>query len=494
MSPDDAYAQLIAHGTQTAALASCGSVLGWDQRVMMPPGAGDWRGRQLAALTELTHQRGCDPRIEGWLQTCEDAGWAEGDSARAATLRRRRRDLRETTAVPERLAVELTTAQSAAYGAWAAAREADDFAAYRPHLETVLGLVRERAACLATHDDPYDTCFDQYEEGMTGEAFEALMGPVIPRLRELVGRVAQAEPGRLGPGPFGDDEQRSTCWAIVQGMGFDGQRGRLDTTVHPFCSGMGRGDVRLTTRFRDDDLLDGLSGTLHEMGHGLYEQGLPEDQFGLPMGEAVSLGIHESQSRLWENHVGRTAAFGHWLLPQLRAAYGERVEAIDAAEYARRQCVVAPGYIRVDADEACYDMHIWLRFGLERALVRGELAVADLPAAWNERFEDLFGFAVDSDRNGCLQDVHWSAAFGYFPTYTLGNCYAAQLMVAIRADLPELDAQLAAGDFAPLLTWLRERIHVHGRRYTPTELAQRATGQPLSAEPLVAHIEARYGG
>jgi carboxypeptidase Taq len=229
------------------------------------------------------------------------------------------------------------------------------------------------------------------------------------------------------------------------------------------------------------------------MGHGLYEQGLPADHFGLPLGESVSLGIHESQSRLWENHIGRTAAFGRWLLPQLEQRFGDRFDRIDAEEYHRRMCAVVPGYIRVDADEATYDLHIFLRFELERAMVRGELAVADLPEAWNARFAELFGFAVDQDANGCLQDVHWSAAYGYFPTYTLGNCYAAQLMATIRGDLPDLEKQVAAGDFTALLGWLREHIHRHGRRFTPRQLCARATGSDLDAGHLLAHIEARYG-
>lgn len=491
MTADEALKELLDHSRQSAVLASCGSVLGWDQRVCLPSVGGAWRGQQLAAVTELVHARGCDPRIDDWLRTCEDAGWSEGATPRAATLRRLRRDHDQMAAVPEGLAVARSQASSDAYEAWTRARADDDFATYRPHLERVLGLVRQQAAHLATHDDPYDTCLDQYEEGMTGDAFANVMAPVIPRLQELVRRRA-TEPATLGPGPFADDEQLAFGWQLVQAMGFDATRGRLDRTIHPFCSTMGPNDVRLTTRFRTDDLLDGLAGTLHEMGHGLYEQGLPPDEFGLPLGEAVSLGIHESQSRLWENHVGRSAAFGRWLLPRLAQHYGDRYAPIDADEYAARNSRVAPGFIRVDADEVCYDLHIWLRFELERALVRGELAVADLPAAWNQRFEELFGFAPPSDRDGCLQDVHWSAAYGYFPTYTLGNCYAAQLMSAIRRELPQLDEQLAAGDFAPLLDWLRRGVHRHGRRYEPAELCRRATGEALDASHLLRHIEARY--
>lgn len=493
MNADAAYDQLIAHHRRTAAFASTTSVLGWDQRTMMPAGAAAWRGEQIAALADLIHERQTDARIEDWLKSCEDAGWSTGEDARSANLQRMRRDYDLTIRIPQELAGRMAQAQSDAYGAWIAAREQNDFAAYRPHLETVLELSRQQAGHLATHDDPYDTLFDCFEEGMTGDAFAELMQPVIPRLQQLVQRVAQTDRPTLGPGPFADKDQTDCFWALAQAMGFAGSGGRLDTTVHPFCSGMGPQDVRMTTRYHDDDLLEGLSTTMHEMGHGLYEQGLPADHFGLPLGESVSLGIHESQSRLWENHIGRTAAFGRWLLPQLEERFGDRFDTIDAEEYHRRQCAVVPGYIRVDADEATYDLHIWLRFGLERAMIRGDLAVADLPQAWNSRFEELFGFPVDRDANGCLQDVHWSAAFGYFPTYTLGNCYAAQLMTTIRSDLPDLDEQVAAGDFAPLLGWLREHIHQHGRRHTPRRLFERATGSELDAEHLMRHIESRYG-
>ncbi|MFW5845764.1 MAG: carboxypeptidase M32, partial [Planctomycetota bacterium] len=483
-----ACSALTKHYRDLARLKSSAHLLEWDQRVCMPAAGGDWRGEQLAALTGIIHEHGSDPRIGDWLAICEAAGWHAEDTPTAATLRRLRRDHRQTTAVPGDLAVALTRASSDAFGAWVTAREQDDFPAFRPHLERVLGLLRERAQHLGTHPDPYDTCFDEYEEGMTAAAFQELMEPVVPDLRDIVQRRAATAATGLGPGPFAAREQEALNWRLIQAMGFDPGRGRLDPTVHPFCTNLGPGDVRLTSIYAEHDALDSLSGTIHEMGHGLYEQGLPQEEFGLPLGSSVSLGIHESQSRLWENHVGRSAAFGAWALPHMQAAYGDRLERIGPEAFHRHQCRVTPGFIRVEADEACYDLHIWLRFRLERDLMRGDLAVADLPAAWNAGFQELFGLAVPDDRRGCLQDVHWSYAIGYFPTYTLGNCYAAQFMASIRRDLPDLDERHAAGDFAPLLDWLRSRIHVHGKRYTPAELCRRATGTDLDTRHLLEHI------
>ena len=280
---------------------------------------------------------------------------------------------------------------------------------------------------------------------------------------------------------------------VIEALGFDTKAGRLDVTTHPFCSGLAPGDTRLTTRYRDEKFTDALYGTMHECGHGLYEQGLPKDEhFGEPLGDSISLGIHESQSRMWENFVGRSREFWEWALPHAHSMLGSGLEKFGVDDMYRATNTVQRSYIRVEADEATYNLHVMLRFGLERSLLRGDLAVKDLPGVWNERFEALLGVPVPDNRRGCLQDVHWSfGLIGYFPTYTLGNLYAAQFWEKINQDIPDLSAQMREGEFAALLSWLREQIHSHGQRFRAGELCERITGKPLSADPLMRHLEGK---
>lgn len=498
-----AYAALTGHLREVATLASAAAVLAWDQETGMPPGAGALRAAQLAQLSSLVHQRQTDPRVAEWLDACEADPAVRQSPERAANVRETRRDYQRAVRLPNALVREFAETTSLAQQAWRHARERDRFAEFQPWLDKVVRLSRARAECFRADpaEDLYDALLDEFEPGARAAEVERVFGALRERLTPLVAAVAER--------PVPDDavlrvplpirQQVAFNRAVAEQIGFRFDEGRLDTSTHPFCQGVGPGDTRLTTRYQDTGFPDALSSTLHEAGHGLYEQGLPkQNHFGEPLAEAASLGIHESQSRLWENMVGRSRAFWEWALPQTHAAFGDALRGISVDEMFRAVNTVRPNLIRVDSDETTYNLHIMLRFDLERALLADDLRPADLPGAWRERMRQDLGLDVPDDRRGALQDIHWSmGAIGYFPTYTLGNLYAAQLWEAVRRDLPALDSELRGGTFAPLLYWLRAHVHEHGRRFTPGELCERATGQPLSPEPLLrylaAKVEAVYG-
>ncbi len=466
----------------------------------MPPGGLDQRGEQLAALAQLTHERATDPRVADWLATCEQSPTLAADptSDTAVNLRWWRHQHDRATKLPAALVVEMSRATSAGKAAWAAAREASDFGQFAPSLKRIVDLCREEADAYGVPEggERWDALAEGYEPGMTAAGVAAVFAPLRPRLANLIARLADA------PTPPSDaftrlklprNQQEAFVREVARAIGFDFERGRLDVSTHPFCSGTHPGDVRLTTRFADDNVNDALGSTMHECGHGMYEQGLPTEHANTPRGAAVGLSIHESQSRLWENQVGRSAAFWRWAHPQLQTFFGDQTEGLDHAAVVGAANRVAPGCIRVEADEATYNLHIMIRFTLERALLNADLSVTDLPGAWNAAYQRDLGVKVPDDARGCLQDIHWSmGALGYFPTYTLGNLYSAQFFEAARAALggaEMLDAQFAAGEFAPLLGWLREHIHAPGRSLTSDALCERVTGQPLSPEPLIRHLE-----
>ncbi|MBX3464190.1 MAG: carboxypeptidase M32 [Planctomycetes bacterium] len=485
-----AYDSLLAHLRETHLLTGAAALLAWDQETGMPPGAGDERARQLALLARLQHERRTEPRVGEWLATCERD--PDGDADRAANLRELRRDFDRARRLPAALVEELAATESRAQLAWVAARAASDFAAFRPWLERMVDLQRQKADCLREPGHPrWDALADGFEPGMTAAGLRPLFAALRPRLTALRERLAGGTPPADALARRQVDEARQEAFvrAVVAAMGFDFHRGRLDRSAHPFCTNTG-GDVRLTTRFRRDHVLDALGSAMHEAGHGLYEQGLAPAHRGTPLGEPVSLGVHESQSRLWENHVGRAHAFWQWCWPLAERHLGAAVAGFAAEAAFAAANRVEPGLIRVEADEATYDLHVLVRFELEQDLLDGDLAVADLPARWNELYRAQLGVEVPDDRRGCLQDVHWACGlFGYFPTYTLGNLYAAQLAAAADRALGGLAPWLARGEFQPLREWLRENVHRHGRRLPPAELCQRATGAPLSAESFLAHLE-----
>jgi len=486
------------HARQTAVLASVESLLGWDEQTMMPSRASDYRAEQVEAVATLVHRRRIDPAYGDQLaELAAGPLLTRGSEEEQATIRLLRKDFEKHSRVPARLVGELAKTCSGAQHAWVAARAESSWTMLEPWLQRVFDLKRELAACRMPAADPYDALLDDYEPGARWEAiaaqFARLRDELVPLVRGCVESSSRPDDALLRRSYPVIDQQRFVR-EVATHIGFDFQRGRLDTAPHPFCSGAGPHDSRITTRWDERFLPTALYGVLHEAGHGLYEQGLPVAWYGLPPGEAASLGIHESQSRLWENLVGRSPAFWDWCFPLARAAFPLALGDVTAADVQRSLMVVRPSLIRVEADEVTYNLHVMMRFDLERAVVHGELALADLPQAWNQRFERDFGARPPSDREGVLQDIHWSAGLiGYFPTYTLGNIFAAQLMAAAARQIPDLDRELARGRFEPLLTWLRDRVHAHGRRFESVELVERATGEPASERWLVESLSRRYG-
>jgi carboxypeptidase Taq len=498
MSELPAVAALAARVREVKLLESSASVLGWDQETMMPEGGVAWRSAQLAHLARLSHQTFTEPRTGDLIAAAQDAVAAlPEDHPDRVDVREIDRDWRKATKLPEALVSELAELSSKAMHEWAAARKASDFDRFRPWLERTVELNRRKAECLGWSGggEPWDALADSYEPGLAAKDVQAVFEPLRKRLQALLDRLKGAP--RKPSNAFNEhalaiaDQERFVKF-VARRIGFDFGRGRLDRSTHPFCGGSHCNDVRMTTRYLETCVLDALGSTMHEAGHGMYEQGLSADRIGLPMGEAAGLSVHESQSRLWENQVGRGRAFWTWAQGQLPAFFGEACDGFSLQDLVDGANVVEPGFIRVEADEGTYNMHVMIRFELERALIKGDLAVKDLPGVWNRMYRDFLGLAVPDDRRGCLQDVHWSmGAIGYFPTYTLGTLLAAQLFETARAELPGLEEGFAQGEFSPLLGWLRKNVHAEGRRYRLDGLCRKVTGKPLSADPLMRHLEGK---
>ncbi|VDC28289.1 carboxypeptidase M32 [Pseudogemmobacter humi] len=485
----NAYESLLFHARETAALEQVAGRLGWDQETVMPRGSAAQRGEELAAMEGVLHARRTEPRIAEWLAGAEPA-----DEVAAAQLAKIRRAHERALKVPARLSQEIARVTSLAQGIWAGARAREDLAGFLPVLGDVVRLKREEGAALAGGGDIYDAMIDDYEPGMTGAEIETMFAALRPRLVALRERILGAayHPPALD-GSFGADAQLRLSRDLAQVFGYDFSRGRIDMAVHPFCSGGGN-DVRITTRVAEADPFNCLYSTIHETGHAAYEQNIDPDYLLTPIGGGVSMGVHESQSRICENQLGRSRAFTGWLLEQMRERFGE-FGVTDPGVFYAMVNRVGPGFIRTEADEVHYNLHIMMRFDLERALMGGDLAVGDLEAAWNDRFLADFGVAVDRPSHGMLQDVHWSVGlFGYFPTYTLGNLYAGCLHKALRAALPDLDRDLAAGDLSRANDWLHENLRRHGGLYQPRELITRACGEAPSAGPLLDYLEEKFAG
>jgi carboxypeptidase Taq len=496
----NAYESLAQRAREIAVYNSIASVLSWDQDTYMPAKAGAYRAEQASQLAGHAHRLSTSTEVGDWISACEDHLPATADeeetALRAANVREWRRDYDRATKLSSRLVEDYARTSSLAREAWSGARRESNFAAFEPWLGKMLALVREQAECWGYTTCAYDALLEGYEPGARAAELAPVFAhlqkeltPLLPKLEKITGAV---DPARL-MGDYPVSGQQAFNWEVALAFGFDGEAGRIDTTVHPFCTELGPRDCRLTTRYDERDFTSSLFGVMHETGHGLYTQGLPPEHFGLPVGTFISLGIHESQSRLWENQVGRSREFWQHWYPKARAQF-PHLNALPLDEFWLLVNRVKPTYIRVEADEATYNLHVTLRFEMEQKLVSGDLAPADLPAAWNARFQELFQIPVPDDARGCLQDVHWSLGLiGYFPTYTLGTLNAAQLFHAARKQVDGLDADLRGADYKPLLGWLRDNIHRHGRRYSPTELMQRATGEPTNAAYFLDYLKKKYG-
>jgi len=489
MQRTTAEQRLYALWAECRELQASEDLLHWDQETYMPERGHAGRAKVMATLAGLKHRRLSSPEMQEALATC--AEMADERSLLAAQVRCARYEVDRAVRVPERLAREIAEAKSAGLVAWERARAEADFALFRPALERQVRLRREEAAAIRPDGNAYDALLDYWEPGAT----EAELRPLFARLREELSLLVRAvvesgvevdeSPAR---GHFPGDRQVALGRRMAEAIGFNFAAGRLDRSTHPFCIGPHREDVRLTYRFQEHDFRPCLFGILHEAGHGLYEQGLAAEWQRTPIGDAVSMVIHESQSRLWENHVGRSRGFWRWALPHFRNAFpGTPEPDVDFLWPAFH--TVKPSLIRTEADEATYNLHIVVRFEIEADLIAGRIEAGDLPAIWDDLYDQLLGIRPPDAAQGVLQDIHWGqGSFGYFPTYTLGNLAAAQLFAAAERELGDPEEAFAAGEFGPLLDWLRTRVHTHGGRYTAGELIARVTGKPLAPDDLLDHL------
>jgi len=480
-------------------LGMASAVLGWDQRVFMPAGGAESRARQLATLAKLHHEMGVSRETQDLLAAAEAEGAGGGDGASddAALLRVARRDLDKAIKVPTSLVVEMTEVCSLAEEIWVKARAENDYASFAPWLERIVGLKRQYAAAIGYQKRIYNALLDDFEEGMTADVLDPLFEELKQAAVELAGAIrAKGQRGRDKILKRACEEAKQEVFSrkVVADCGFDFSRGRLDRTVHPFCTNFSPNDVRITMRYDKNWLPGALFGCLHEMGHAFYEMNIKAEYEGTPLAGGVSLGVHESQSRLWENMVGRSRGFWEHYYPELQRTFPRAFKDVSVDKFYQAINAVAPSLIRVEADEVTYNLHIILRYEMETQLLEGKLSVADAPAAWNAKMKAYLGIEVPSDREGILQDVHWSGGgIGYFPTYSLGNILATQFFEAAVRAKPEIPTDIAGGKFGGLFAWLKENVHQYGRKYPPAELVKRATGETLTTRPYAAYLKRKFG-
>ncbi len=483
--------------SEVAAVNSAAAVLGWDQQVYMPAGGAEARAASVSALEEIAHVKFTSDETGRLIS--ETYGWAQGlgeDSFEASFLRAARRDYDRAIKLPAEFVGEFSRATSATINAWTGARAASDFAAFAPHLQKILDLNLRKAEIFGYKASPYDALLDLYEPGATKAAlepiFKKLADGLKPVIREINARAGSVS-NELVKGDFDENTQLALVNEVVGALGYDFNRGRQDRSAHPFTTDFSVNDVRITTRTHRDYLPAAIYGSIHECGHALYGQGTPKNFEFTPLAGGASLGMHESQSRFWENIVGRSLPFCRWLLPLLRKHFPGKFDKVGAEELYSAVNRSAPSMIRVESDEANYNLHILLRFEIETALLEGRLKVADAPEFWNARMREYFGITPAKASEGILQDIHWSlGAIGYFPTYTLGNLISAQLAEKLNTDLPGWKELPERGDFAPILNWLRKHIHSQGRKYLPEQLLKRELGEGIRVEPFLNYIQDKY--
>ena len=491
MTDNQKLEQLKSRLAEVTDLSKAATLLFWDQRVMMPPGGSAARAEALSTLSSLAQERFVAPDIGRLLEDLRDVEEGSGyESFEASLIRVTRRDYEKATRVPPELVGEMSKAAALALAAWGPAKEQSNFELLRPHLETHLELKHRYVACFDPADENYDVLLDNYEPDMktaeVREIFEQLKRELVPLVQEI------AEAGEVDDSflhqSFDQEEQREFALQILRRFGYTEDEWRLDQTSHPFQATPGYGDIRLTTNFRPDDLTS-LFATMHEFGHGIYERGVDSTLARTPLGSGVSLGLHESQSRTWENLVGRSRPLWRFFYPGLQKSFPAQLGSVDEERFYRAINKVHPSLIRIDADEVTYNMHIILRFELEQELIEGRLAVTDLPEAWNERMAEYLSTDVPDDARGVLQDMHWAGgSFGYFPTYSLGNVISVQIWERVKDELGDLDESFERGEFQALRQWLQEHLYVLGRKFTPQETIERVTGSRIDAKPYLRYL------
>ncbi len=490
-------AQLRAHLEELAHLKSTLALLQWDQEVNMPAKGAKQRGTTIAYLAGLLHDKFLASNATGLLTELK-AALDKGslDDKDSVIVREVWREYEREQKLPSQFVQKLAQQESVATHIWAQARQDNRFDLFLPELETLVALKQEEARLVGYEDTPYDALLDTFEPGATTrelkQIFLELKDFLVPLLQKIQSSKIKPNPSLLA-GRFPQPKQERLNRELAQALGFDFGAGRIDASNHPFATGLHPEDVRITSRYKPDNLFYSLLATLHEVGHALYEQGIAAENFGTPLGESISLAIHESQSRLWENQVGRSREFWQFFFPRLQKIFPRPFQDIKFDDFYLALNHVAPTLIRTEADEVTYNLHIIIRFEIELALIEDTLQPKDLPTVWNQKVQDYLGISVPDDTQGVLQDIHWSSGlFGYFPTYTLGNLYAAQFFATAKATLPDLETSLTKGDFQPLGEWLRQMIHIHGKYYTASHLVKEVTGQPLSSSAFCDYLQTKY--
>jgi carboxypeptidase Taq len=496
MNAHKAYEKIKKHMQEHWMLWSASFLAEWDQETYMPTGGGEARSKMLGILARLTHEMFTDSKVNDWLCECENSDLVIGDTKEAANIRELRRQYNRKTRLPKEFVEEEARLYSKSQQVWIEARKKSDFSMFAPYLKKILSMQQKKADFFGYETEAYDALMDEFEPGATADEVESVFKGLLPELVSLNAKLKDA-PRRPDIGiikrPYDVNKQRILTEIVVSSFGYDFNEGRIDEVAHPFCTSFGPGDHRICTRYYPEDIAEGLTGAMHEAGHALYDMGLNREEYGMPCGDATSLSLHESQSRLWENQIGRSEGFWEYFFPQVQRIFKDSLSGVSLEEFYHAMNYSTPSYIRVEADEATYNLHIMLRFEIEREMMRGNLKVDDIPGEWDKRFYEYFGIEVDKVSNGCLQDVHWAqGCIGYFPTYCLGNLYAAQFYAKVNEELPSLESDFSRGNFSRLLKWLRENIHTHGSRYRSADLCQKVTGKQLSHQPLIDYLTVKY--
>ena len=481
--------------TELTDISSAIGLLSWDQQTYMPPGAAEARGRQISTLSAIHHRFFTDPEIGNLLNELNEQK-VSLSADEALLISETLYDYNRANCLPEKFVKDFAEAETASFEAWAKARPANDFKMFQPHLEKIVELTRQKADYYGYENSPYDAMLESYERGVTASYLEKTFEPIKTRQSQLVDQIvnSSSQPDLSWLNQNWDQkEQLDFTKVVIEKLGYDYNTGRQDLAAHPFSTGLDLYDCRITTRVDEQDLFSCLMASIHEAGHAMYEQGLPAEHYGTTLCHSISLGIHESQSRMWENQIGRSLPFWKYFQPKMAELFNGQLANVSPEQMYAGANRVQRSFIRVEADECTYNLHVILRFEIERKLIEGDLEVADLPDAWNSLFKEMFTLDVPDDANGCMQDVHWSCGLiGYFPTYSLGNLYAAQMMQKIENDIPDLYTQIENGEFNSLLTWLRKNVHSVGRKRLARELVKDITGEEPGSEPYLDYLEKKY--